>query len=57
VAHWRNIKKSKSRLSDRYGWIAAMWVKYIPKSRVIAKKQSPTIWPGLLFYLLAFQTL
>jgi len=27
VAHWRNFEKSKSRLSIRYGWIAAMWVK------------------------------
>ncbi|HZL12397.1 MAG TPA: hypothetical protein VFC65_20620, partial [Prolixibacteraceae bacterium] len=29
VAHWRNFKKSKIRLSDRYGRIAAMWVNFL----------------------------
>jgi hypothetical protein len=27
VAHWRILEKSKFRLSNRYGWLAAMWVK------------------------------
>ena len=35
MAHWRNFEKSKSRLSIRYGWIAAMWVKSrCPKLRL-----------------------